>query len=175
MQIPGSEENPGFLIMGLNGAVSRTCACEVPHQETWAHQQVPRFPGVTAVGSLARRVSLAWDQAGQWPACAISKKWGPHLSLKNQVWGLTPAGKVRGMAFQKASRDSHSVSQSMRGDPQDPFRDSLGSSFPNRHDVHFLCRLQPKQPTGRDQTQSSRYEDSAVFQVSHTRKRFTKL
>ena len=117
----------------------------------------------------------AWDQAGQWPACAISKKWGPHLSLKNQVWGLTPAGKVRGMAFQKASRDSHSVSQSVRGDPQDPFRDSLGSSFPNRHDVHFLCQLQPKQPTGRDQTQSSRYEDSAVFQVSHTQKRFTKL
>ena len=83
---------------------------------------ISRYPRVTAVGSLARRVSLAWDQAGQWTACAISKRWGPHLSLKNQVWGLTPAGKVRGMAFQKATRDSHSVSQSMRGDPQDPFR-----------------------------------------------------
>lgn len=32
LQIPGSEENPDFLIMGLNGAISRT----------WAHQQVPQ-------------------------------------------------------------------------------------------------------------------------------------
>lgn len=98
---------------------------------------ISRYPRVTAVGSLAWRLSLTWDQAGQWPACAISKRWGPHLSLKNQVWGLTPVGKVRGMAFQKATRDSHSVSQSMRGDSQDPFRGSVRSSFPNRHDKIF--------------------------------------
>lgn len=83
----------------------------VLHQEAWEHQQVllSHRSGQLGMESVTG-LGPTWPTAS---TCHL-KEVGPpcYLSLKNQVWGLTPGEErcgpeVRGTAFQKASRDSH--------------------------------------------------------------------
>ena len=129
MQIPGSEENPGFLIMGLNSADSRTCACEVPHQETWAHQQVPRFPGVTAVGSLARRVSLGLGPSGPMASMCHLEEVGPPPELEEPGLGTHSNGKGEGYGFPKSKQRFTQCFSKREGRPSRPFQGFSGVLF----------------------------------------------
>lgn len=101
MQIPGSEENPGFLIMGLNGAISRTCACEVPHQETWAHQQVPQSH---CCGQLGMETIPDLGPSGSMASMCHLEEVGPPPELEEPGLGAHSGGKGEGYGFPKSNQ-----------------------------------------------------------------------
>ena len=101
MQIPGSKENPGFLIMGLNGAIFRTCACEVPHQEPWTHQQVPQSH---RCGQLGTESVPGLGPSGSMASMCHLEEVGPPPELETPGLGAHSSGKGEGYGFPKSNQ-----------------------------------------------------------------------